>query len=154
MPNTSDFIRKVLQDSFSDTVPCEMCQKKSPEKVFDHGGSPLTSASESLLTQKFQKILPRLSTDLAKGACGRIAVFAGCHLYTGYRSILCAADIQIVLSLNFVVLPSNRRTKDINSVENMTDLFMTKSYIDLSRRSMLGFHSCIKDRGRCGPCVL
>ena len=41
------------------------------------------SAKESEMLQKVKSIVPRLTQELHKGQCGRIAVFGGCVLYTG-----------------------------------------------------------------------
>ena len=41
------------------------------------------SAKESEMLQKVKSIVPKLTHQLHKGECGRIAVFGGCVLYTG-----------------------------------------------------------------------
>ena len=111
MPNTSDFIRKVLRESFSDKTPCEMCRKKSTNNnniVMTNGykinsdqasslsrsttasptsltipNQPLISAKESHMMQRVKSIVPRLSKSMTKGVSGRIGIFGGYNLYTG-----------------------------------------------------------------------
>ena len=41
------------------------------------------SAKESEMLQKVKAIVPKLTSSMHKGECGRIAVFGGCVLYTG-----------------------------------------------------------------------
>eukprot|EP00092_Neocalanus_flemingeri_P004637 GFUD01005000.1.p1 GENE.GFUD01005000.1~~GFUD01005000.1.p1 ORF type:complete len:373 (+),score=32.14 GFUD01005000.1:177-1295(+) len=108
MPNTStsQFIRRVLQRSCSEEIPCEMCNisstssrgtsgsKRSEDQFSTTSSSatnsprrttrrPMTSARESLLMQKVKSIVPKLSTTMKKGECGRIAIFGGCIMYSG-----------------------------------------------------------------------
>lgn len=46
-----------------------------------------------------KQLVPRLTTELHKGECGRIAVFGGCVLYTGapyfaaISALRCGADL-------------------------------------------------------------
>ena len=52
--------------------------------IFSRGQKRSTiSAKESEMLQKVKSIVPRLTPQLHKGECGRIAVFGGCVLYTG-----------------------------------------------------------------------
>eukprot|EP00092_Neocalanus_flemingeri_P012609 GFUD01013590.1.p1 GENE.GFUD01013590.1~~GFUD01013590.1.p1 ORF type:complete len:374 (+),score=61.88 GFUD01013590.1:240-1361(+) len=109
MPHTSDFIRRVLRESFSDETPCEMCRKKSTnnnnvdktngyhincDQVSSRSATtssnsitapnrPLISAKESYMMQKVKSTVPKLSNSMHKGICGRIAVFGGYNMYTG-----------------------------------------------------------------------
>ena len=52
-----------------------------------------------LFTFKVRTIVPKLTNDLRKGQCGRIAVFGGCFLYTGapyfaaISALKCGADL-------------------------------------------------------------
>jgi len=48
-----------------------------------HQSSRMISARECQLMVEVKSMVPRLSTKLKKGDCGRIAVFGGCNLYTG-----------------------------------------------------------------------
>ena len=105
--STSQFIRRVLQRSCSEEIPCEMCHLSSSSSKGGTNGCkhsddqfsttsssatnsprrtprrPLTSARESQLMQKVKCMVPRLSPSLRKGDCGRIAIFGGCVMYSG-----------------------------------------------------------------------
>jgi len=111
MSNTSDFIRKVLRDSFSDETPCDMCSNKStnnnnigmPNGNYTNGyqmsnlsrsittsptittvaSRPLISAKESYMMQRVKSTVPRLSLAMSKGVCGKVAVFGGGNIYSG-----------------------------------------------------------------------
>ena len=111
MPNTSDFIRKVLRESFSDETPCDMCRTKSTNNNnvvtvngYHNDGNqvtsvsrstttspnslvvpnrPLISAKESFMMQRVKSTVPKLSMSMSKGVCGRIGIFGGCNTYTG-----------------------------------------------------------------------
>ena len=111
MQNTSDFIRKVLSESFSDETPCAVCTDKSENNnniVSTHGyynnneevksqtksstvstnslavpKRPLSSAKDSHLTQRVKATVPALSQAMSKGACGRIGIIGGCTTHTG-----------------------------------------------------------------------
>ena len=48
----------------------------------DSCGGTVTSRKE-VLQQKVRSIVPKLTNDLRKGQCGRIAIFGGCVMYTG-----------------------------------------------------------------------
>jgi len=57
------------------------------------------SARESEMLQKVKHIVPKLTSHMHKGQCGRIAVFGGCILYTGapyfaaISALKCGADL-------------------------------------------------------------
>jgi len=57
------------------------------------------SARESDMLQKVKHIVPKLTSQMHKGQCGRIAVFGGCILYTGapyfaaISALKCGADL-------------------------------------------------------------
>jgi len=57
------------------------------------------SAKESEMLQKVKAIVPKLTNNMRKGECGRIAVFGGCVLYTGapyfaaISALKCGADL-------------------------------------------------------------
>ena len=57
------------------------------------------SAKESEMLQKVKSIVPKLTNNMRKGECGRIAVFGGCVLYTGapyfaaISALKCGADL-------------------------------------------------------------
>jgi len=57
------------------------------------------SARESEMMQMVKHIVPKLTSHMHKGQCGRIAVFGGCILYTGapyfaaISSLKCGADL-------------------------------------------------------------
>jgi len=57
------------------------------------------SAKESDMLQKVKSIVPKLTSHMHKGQCGRIAVFGGCVLYTGapyfaaISALKCGADL-------------------------------------------------------------
>ena len=55
---------------------------------------PITSARESLLMQKVKNIVPRLSTSLRKGDCGRIGIFGGCVLHSGAAYIAAISALK------------------------------------------------------------
>ena len=128
MPNTSDFIRKVLRESFSDKTPCEMCNNKSTnnnnnevvpnENHVDDDPPvnmnrsltqsptsviapeiPFMSARECYMIRKVKSIIPKLSKNMTKGVCGRIAIIGGSTLYTGatyfaaISALKCGADL-------------------------------------------------------------
>ena len=60
---------------------------------------PNTSSQDVELVQRSKAIVPRLSSAMKKGECGRIAVFGGCVMYTGaayfaaISALKCGADL-------------------------------------------------------------
>lgn len=60
---------------------------------------PMTSVRESTMLQKVKGIVPRLTNNMHKGQCGRVAVFGGCIMYTGapyfaaISALKCGADL-------------------------------------------------------------
>ena len=54
----------------------------------------MPSARETLLMQKVKNIVPRLSTSLRKGDCGRIAIFGGCALHSGAAYIAAISALK------------------------------------------------------------
>jgi len=116
--NTSQFIRQVLKRTCSEELPCEMCRAAGLNlKRTDDGASatssssthsprlprrcrpPMTSAREVELLQQVKANVPRLSSAMGKGECGRVAVFGGCIMYSGaayfaaISALRCGSDI-------------------------------------------------------------
>jgi len=117
MPNSSDFIRKLLGESFNDET-CDICGNISvnnnnnivsksdfPPPVMNRRSLvipsiPHISARESYMIQRVKATVPKLSQALTKGQCGRIGIIGGCHnTYTGsayfsaISALKCGADI-------------------------------------------------------------
>jgi len=59
----------------------------------------MTSSHENDMMKKVKSVVPRLSTNMQKGQCGRIAVFGGCVMYSGapyfaaISALKCGADL-------------------------------------------------------------
>ena len=116
--NTSQFIRQVLKRTCSEELPCEMCRAAGINlRRTDDGASAtssssnhsprvprrcrpqMTSAREGELLQQVKASVPRLSSTMGKGECGRVAVFGGCIMYSGaayfaaISALRCGSDL-------------------------------------------------------------
>jgi len=87
--------RKVSVESCSSVTTAT----DSPSKLSRVQKRSTISARESEMLQKVKHIVPKLTSHMHKGQCGRIAVFGGCILYTGapyfaaISALKCGADL-------------------------------------------------------------
>jgi len=79
--------RKIsVESSCSSASMTTAATTDSPQRPAQHSRGQkrsTISAKESEMLQKVKAIVPKLTSSMHKGECGRIAVFGGCVLYTG-----------------------------------------------------------------------